>query len=426
MILYMPIYSTSLNFIIGSAELILPEKYAAILDNRIGDIQNIYPQHILLSKNRWIKECEIVVTPSEKSIRECEVAIEIEFSEKDEKRLKKLDDNFYLYDMPIQLSKVKKMWFISNDVMIRAINLIEMSQGFFPKGITEVDENPNPITFQKPKTKVAKLKDISKKVLLHRKYLGGLILAKNQLGKKDIFKFVDEVLAKTDKDLKKIVLSRMMEREDVKKMAKKENIKLEFFADIIKRKKVPVGTLTYFFTMLLAYKPFMGSKFEGFISDIGDSIFNQAILEHYIIIYGIMSNYNQLDFYSIFEDKTRVLNRFKLEKDDFPILDKVFDRVFKEKILRKDRIVEIAKLDLENINIAELSEKYSVSESTIRKDIREVFGITKNMRIAKFIKLAKLKKLLENSKMTTKEVAEKLKVSQGTARKYFKELGAKN
>ena len=200
--MYIPLYSTSLNFIFGSAELILPAEYAALRGNRMPDIQNIYPRHILLSKNKWVKECEI--NAFGKEIVECEVSIEVNLSKDDKKRLKKLDDDFYLYDMPIQLSKIKTVWFLDSFLMIRATNLIEMSQGFFPKNITKVDENPKPIEFKKPKTRVPKLKDISKKVTLFRKYLGGLILARNLLRKKDFFQYLETTLSETDINLRKI------------------------------------------------------------------------------------------------------------------------------------------------------------------------------------------------------------------------------
>ena len=80
-------------------------------------------------------------------------------------------------------------------------------------------------------------------------------------------------------------------------------------------------------------------------------------------------------------------------------------------------------MDLEQINISELAQKYQVSEQTIRKDIREVFKIGK-MRIEKYIKLKKLKQLLKDSKLSTQDISEKLAISKNTTRKYLKELEA--
>ncbi len=419
--MYIPLYSTSLNFIFGSAELILPAEYAALRGNRMPDIQNIYPRHILLSKKKWVKECEI--NAFGKEIVECEVSIEVNLSKDDKKRLKKLDDNFYLYDMPIQLSKIKTVWFLDSFLMIRATNLIEMSQGFFPKNITKVDENPKPIEFKKPKTRVPKLKDISKKVTLFRKYLGGLILARNLLRKKDFFQYLETTLSETDINLRKIILNRMVQKEDVEKIAKKENIKLEYFVGIIERKKVPVNSLTYLFVMLFAYRPFMGSKLTGFIKDVSEDV-SKETLEKYILLYGVMSNYNELDFYSIIDNK-KIYHRFdyKNKEEDFKIVDRVFETVFREKISRKERLLEIEKMDLEQINIFELAQKYQVSEQTIRKDIREVFKIGK-MRIEKYIKLKKLKQLLKDGQLSTQDISEKLAISKNTTRKYLKELEA--
>jgi hypothetical protein len=49
--MYIPLYSTSLNFIFDSAELILPIEYAALRGNRMADIQNIYPRFCFQKRN---------------------------------------------------------------------------------------------------------------------------------------------------------------------------------------------------------------------------------------------------------------------------------------------------------------------------------------------------------------------------------------
>ena len=416
--MYLPIFSTSLAHIYGNLELILPVKY---LSNRIQDIQNIYPNHILLSKQKWIKECEISASKEMRNSEVCDISIEL--NEIDEKNLIKLDEVFYLYDKPILLSKVKNIWFFDKEQMKVTVGNIEITQGFIPGNLLKIDVNPTFTEFHKPKKRVTKPKDISKNINFYNKYLGGIILAKNLLNKSDIFRFVDEVLLQTDKQLKKDIFNIEIEDKNIERIAKKESIQIKYFAGIINRNRIPKNSLTYIYAMLYTYRPFMNDNLLGLIEEIQENISKEE-LEKITILYGIMAGYNHLNFKINYQNR-KIFNRFQLEKDDLQVLDSVYKTVFKEKILRKDRIVEIAKLDLENINIAELSEKYSVSESTIRKDIREIFGIIKNMRIEKFINLAKLKKLLENSKMTTKEVSEKFEISQGTARKYLKELETK-
>jgi transcriptional antiterminator len=131
-----------------------------------------------------------------------------------------------------------------------------------------------------------------------------------------------------------------------------------------------------------------------------------------------MAGYNELSFKIIDDNENFIYNRFR--KEDLQILDTVFKKVFTS---RKERLEEIQKLDLENIQISELSEKFGVSETTIRKDVREVFGI-KKIRIEKYLKLKKLRKLLEKP-ISARGVSEKLEISLSTARKYLKEVGAK-
>ena len=60
----------------------------------------------MLSKKKWVKECEI--NAFGKEIVEYEVSIEVNLSK---------DDNFYLYDMPMQLSKIQTVWFLDSDLM---------------------------------------------------------------------------------------------------------------------------------------------------------------------------------------------------------------------------------------------------------------------------------------------------------------------
>jgi DNA-directed RNA polymerase specialized sigma24 family protein len=244
-----------------------------------------------------------------------------------------------------------------------------------------------------------------------------LIFAKNFLKKNNFVQYVDEVLSNLEPELKKIIFTRMVEKEDIEEIAEKEEIKLEYFGSIIKRKKIPVNSLTYLFAQLLTHKPFMGCKFVGFYEDIKESV-SKETLEKYIVIYSFMAGYNELSFKIIDDNENFIYNRFR--KEDLQILDTVFKKVFTS---RKERLEEIQKLDLENIQISELSEKFGVSETTIRKDVREVFGI-KKIRIEKYLKLKKLRKLLEKP-ISARGVSEKLEISLSTARKYLKEVGAK-
>jgi AraC-like DNA-binding protein len=398
--MYIPLATTSLAHIFGSSELILPVKY---LKNRISDIQNIYPNHILLSKKRWVNECG--------------VSIEVDL---EENKLYKLNEDFYLYDMPIQLSKIKNILFLNNEQMKRTVGNIEISQGFVPEQLLKIDKSPEPIEFIKPKKRVKKPKDISKKITLFRKKMGALIFAKNFLKKDTFAQYVDEVLSKLEPELKKIISTRMVEREDIEKIAKKENIKLEYFRSIIKRKKIPVNSLTYLLVQLLTHKPFMECKFIGFFEDIKESVPKET-LEKYIIIYSFMAGYNELSF-KIINNKESIYFRFRNNKEDLKVLDDTYKNIFKDKISRKKRLEEIESLNLEEVDILELSEKFGVSEKTIRKDIREVFGI-KKIRIEKYLKLKKLRKLLEKP-FSTREVSEKLEISLSTTRKYLKEIGA--
>ena len=435
--MYIPLYSTSLAHIYGNFELILPVKY---LPNRIGDIQNIYPNHILLSKHKWIKDCKVVVfgNTAMNKIANCDVSIEL--NEIDEKDLIKLDDNFYLYDKPILLSQVKHIWFFDKDQMRLSVGNIELTQGFVPEHLLKIDENPQFVKFNKPKKRIPKPKDFSKQLTLYDKYLGAIILIRSFIGGKDyqsLLSFFDKNREQVDSNIltfltgdpkwnpiKKIILKRSVEIEDVKKMAEIENVKLDFFLGLLNGETIPINTRTYTFATLYFYRPLVDTKLPGFLREI-DADIKKSNFERYksfLFLYGIMVGYSLVDFKIYGKDKT-FCNRFKFENDDLDIIESVYKTVFKEKIPRKERLLEIGKMDLEQINISELAQKYQVSEQTIRKDIREVFKIGK-IRIEKYIKLKKLKQLLTESKLSTQDISEKLAISKNTTRKYLKELEA--
>ena len=86
--LYIPLKDTTLPHFFSDS-IIYQSKY---MQNKIEDIQDVFKDYILISKSKWVKNCDS--------------SIEIELSQKEKKSLYKLDNNFYLYNNPISFSKL--------------------------------------------------------------------------------------------------------------------------------------------------------------------------------------------------------------------------------------------------------------------------------------------------------------------------------
>jgi len=93
------------------------------------------------------------------------------------------------------------------------------------------------------------------------------------------------------------------------------------------------------------------------------------------------------------------------------------------------------KTDIFEKNFDELLEKFGVSETTLKPNIRKTIleydiSISEkielfekfSLRVPKNLRILKLKEIFKSEKFTGKELAEKLKVSINTVRNYLKEI----
>ena len=119
--LYIPITTDSLAHYFNRA-LVLP---AYFYKNKKEDIQNRISNSILLSKKRWIKNCDC--------------SIEVIFTSDELKTLKILDNNFFSIDKPIPVSRIKKVCFTDKKQMETTIWNINNGAGFVPEQILSVE-----------------------------------------------------------------------------------------------------------------------------------------------------------------------------------------------------------------------------------------------------------------------------------------------
>lgn len=120
---YYPISSVSLAHIFGSA-CIYP---AALYQNRNKDVQSRLNEVILLTSNFGCQESDC--------------CLEVFITEKEKEFLIDLKNGFFIYEEPIPISRVKKIYFRNASQIDRTITSIRLSTAFIPNSI--VDRNDN-------------------------------------------------------------------------------------------------------------------------------------------------------------------------------------------------------------------------------------------------------------------------------------------
>lgn len=427
--MYIPIESVELYVYLAYKQLIIPFKYRP---NARSSIQSHFPNQILLSKNKWIENCD--------------VSVEVDINEKE---LIYIGEGFYLLNNILPIGKIKKVSFRDKEQMQVTIGNIKISSGFVPERWLEIDNSPIDSTFNIEKLEVPQITaiDFTDNIYLFDKYMGGLITLQNfkedfaevlsYLDKNSNIDSNNKLVNFLDKEssLKNIIMQRQIDLDDVKSMADKENISLKTIARMIKTDLIDNDSYTYIYAILHKYRRLLKDNFDGLVNEI-DYLKNTNIEKYkgLIFLYGIMSGYSKLSFKLYFKGKV-VCNRFKYEDEkDFKTIESVYNKVFKEfvstksiKITRKERIIELESLNLANISILDLSEKFKVSERTIKKDLKEIILKSSktyfkknrllkkfNMRMDKGIQYLELEKSLKSNRLTLLELAEKYGISEKT------------
>lgn len=160
---YIPISSSNLAHYFGSG-IIAPVQYYS---NRIEDLQNIFPNHILLSKHRFTNENNS--------------SLEVVLTEKEE--LSKISDNFFLLRKPIPISRIKKVFFRKEKQSKVTGYNINVSAAYFPEHLVSIDAVSEEInTDELYKARVDEVNDWEKELKIFDRLLGGFAvmqIAKN-------------------------------------------------------------------------------------------------------------------------------------------------------------------------------------------------------------------------------------------------------
>ncbi len=157
---YLPISSTSLAHYFGCA-CIKPSKY---FENKLVDLQDKFNDFLLITTRFGTKQTDC--------------CLELVFTIPEIDDLIDIKDDFYLYEKPLPITRVKKIYFSSREQKEQTITNINMSTAFVPDELVYVIEQgfDNVQTGRLEKPKDIHIISYEKQIKTFNSFLGGLAL----------------------------------------------------------------------------------------------------------------------------------------------------------------------------------------------------------------------------------------------------------
>lgn len=378
---YIPIKSVNLSHYMRSG-IIAPSKY---YENRNPDMQDRFANYILISSNKYTDETNC--------------AIEVAFNSIEESPIK-LSKSFLLFDMPLPISRIKAIFFRSEEQKINTEFNITDGAAFIPKSILKVS-NEESSGVNELESVSFKQNEIDWKEFL-KKYdqtMGGfsvMTIAKeafqnypthyfkalgninnlfdNFLLNQNVeitnkFRFAFEEQGKLE-DFKQIIYNEINESV-VQKYAKKDDVKLEIRNAIIQIEKIPDSTLTYLLAILENYGQGKRKQIDSFVSDLLSGKFIDDRKEAITLIFGLNKGYKAL------RNKYKTANfeaniKFKLNsKLDYYIIESIYQNVF-------NSLNEIQSFQyIDSLNIKNDSEEIDTANFTTYRVLDKVIILKK-------------------------------------------------
>ena len=156
---YLPINSTSLAHYFGCA-CVIPAKY---FKNKPEDIQDKLNEFLILTTNLGVQQADC--------------CLELVFTKQESEDLIDINKGWFLYEKPLPITRIRKIYFTSKEAKIQTVTNINMSTAFVPDNLIEVVNG-----FETAKVdKIEKPKEIfinsyADNIKLFDKFLGGLAL----------------------------------------------------------------------------------------------------------------------------------------------------------------------------------------------------------------------------------------------------------
>src|SRR5687768_10025130 len=118
---FLPISSNALPHYFGKA-IVLPSKYYS---NKATDIQDRTRSGILLCSNRWVKNSDC--------------SLEVVLTEKEQASLNQISEHFFILNSGLPISRVKKVFFKSNEQAKTTAWNINNGAAFLPEHLLQVN-----------------------------------------------------------------------------------------------------------------------------------------------------------------------------------------------------------------------------------------------------------------------------------------------
>ncbi len=335
---YIPVHSMNLGHYLGSG-IIVPSIY---IENKNADIQDRFKNYILLSSLKFTKDTNC--------------AIEIVLNSEEEAP-KKISENFYLFDMPLPISRIKRIYFTNEEQKVSTNFNITSGSAFIPESLLSVSKEESIDTKElenvEYKSSEKKWSDYLKK---YDQILGGFSTMKiskehfqdypthyfstlgninnlfsNIIEQQNIkiensfqFAFTDEGKFKNFQN----TIYSEINYEEVQRYAKNDNVKLEVKNGLLQIDKISENTQTYLVAILESYGKGKRKQVDSFISDLISGKFIEKRKEGLSLIFGLNKGYKA------FRNKYKTSNfeidiKFHLDsKLDYYIIESIYQNVF--------------------------------------------------------------------------------------------------
>jgi hypothetical protein len=344
---YIPINSNSLPHYFSKA-IILPAKY---FSNKPEDVQDRFSDSILLSKSKWTKNTDC--------------SIEVVLTDLEIKELNKKSDNFFELNIPIPISRVKSVWFLSSKQMETTIWNINNGAAFVPEHIIQVEQNKNPNFESDENISLSKesstSKEIAEKINRFDILLGGFAFMKlggkpfmnyseNYFSTLSFFnKLIEEQTAKAarEKGLKfsnkylglfskndsewskwQHYIYQNVDAKDVEEIANKEGVKVEKKLGFIKLELISTDTHLFEIAILATYGDRKSKSTDNLVTDLCNGVVASEKAEDVSLVFGLNNGYSKFRNKFKTTEKERSV-KFKLEsKLDYYTIESIYQFAF--------------------------------------------------------------------------------------------------
>lgn len=338
-IYYLPINSANISQYFKRG-IILP---AINIDGWINDSQSKYTNMILLCSKSLVKELDSSLT--------------IVFSSDELKEIKQISENFYIFNKPLPISRIKNINFLDKEQSEITIYNIEKGDAFIPKQLIKIiNTNESRVDINEINTinNTHEEQDWKEKIGLYNKLLGGFSVMRiadfqNTEYPKNYFncfafinKHIRSILSEfkfeknyqTTIDILEKKLPSIYHKitiEEAKNYAKKyDNIELPIKRGLIRLNEINEDKNSYILSILATYGEDSGKtkKISDFIAALINNTFSSKKTEQLCLIFGINQGY------SAFRNKYKINDyildtKFKLNSElDYTIIESIYQYVF--------------------------------------------------------------------------------------------------